>query len=154
MSKRLYIFLTFVVVAIIFSCKKSQPAQNVQNNCVVNQVSQIPVNITILAGSGQFFPISVVGGFTYVYLQSPSKGIVVYRLSQNQFMAFERSCTQDGCNNTKALVWVQTGNTTLKDSICGSTFSIYDGSVQTTPAKIPLYQYHTSWDGNQLHIYN
>ncbi len=123
-----------------------------QSNCTVSQASQTPVNFTILAGSGQFFPLNTIGGYTYVS-NVGIKGILVFRLSSNQFIALERSCTQDGCNATKALVWFQPGNA-CKDSICGSVFSASDGSVQTGPASISLYKYNTNWDGNQLHIYN
>lgn len=139
----------------IFSCKKKSTNTNVNTNCVYTNASQQQVNYTILSGSGQFFPLNVVGGFIYIngygYQQ---KGILVYRLSQTQFMAYDRNCTHDGCNNAQATIKVQTGNTACKDSICGSVYNIFDGSIQTGPAVVPLFQYHTSWDGNQLRIYN
>ena len=145
--------LVFALVLLVASCSKSSSNQNVQTNCTVSKAISTPVNFTILSGSGQFFPLTSPGGYIYVSNVGIS-GILIYRLSANQFMAYERNCTKDGCNNVKSLVWVQTGNTALKDSICGSNFSIMDGSIQNGPATIPLYQYHTSWDGNQLHIYN
>ena len=153
MMRLLYIILLFTAIALVFSCKKSSNNQNVQNNCTVSKAISTPVNFTILYGSGQFFNLSSPGGFIYVNNVGIS-GIIIYRQSANQFLAFERNCTKDGCNNTKSIVWVQTGNVSMKDSICGSVFSISDGSVQTGPATIPLYQYHTNWDGNQLHVYN
>jgi Rieske Fe-S protein len=153
MIKQIKIFFVLALTAFVFSCAKKSTNQNVQNNCTISKAGSTPVNYTILAGSGQFFPISIIGGYTYISGYGV-KGILVYRLSQSQFMAYERSCTKDGCDNAKALVWVQTGNTACKDSICGSNFSIMDGSIQNGPATIPLYQYHTTWDGNQLHIYN
>jgi len=153
MLKTTGLFFTLVIAVFIYSCKKSSSNQNVQSNCTVSKAISTPVNFTILKGSGQFFPISTPGGSTYVSNVGIS-GIIIYCLSANQFLAFERNCTKDGCTNAKSMVWVQTGNTALKDSVCGSNFSIMDGSVQTGPATIPLYQYHTNWDGNQLHVYN
>jgi Rieske Fe-S protein len=112
------------------------------------------VNFTILSGSTQFGPISIVGGYTYVTGYNP-KGILIYRASQTQFIAFDRSCTKDGCDVTNAFVTVQTGNTSVKDTTgCKSMFNLMDGTVLQGPATVALYQYHTSWDGNQLHVYN
>jgi len=145
-----------LISGITLSCKKkSSSSTNVNTNCVYQNASQQQVNYTILSGSGQFFPLNVVGGYIYIsgygYQQ---KGILVYRLNQTQFLAFDRNCTHDGCTNSQAIIKVQTGNTACKDSICGSLYNIFDGSIQTGPAVVPLFQYHTSWDGNQLRIYN
>lgn len=153
MVKWTKIFATAFVLTLVLSCNKKNNNQNVQANCTVQKAMSVPVNFTILNGSGQFFPLTSPGGYIYVNNVGVN-GILIYRINNNQFVAFERSCTQDGCNSTKARVWVQTGNTSLKDSVCGSQFSILDGSVQTAPATIALYQYHTNWDGNQLHVYN
>ncbi|HWY37159.1 MAG TPA: hypothetical protein VNY73_01275 [Bacteroidia bacterium] len=147
------IFFACIVGAFIMACSKSTTNQNVQSNCTISKATSTPVNFTILSGSGQFFPISTPGGYIYVNNVGIS-GIIIYRQSASQFVALERNCTKDGCNNSKAIIWVQTGNTSVKDSICGSTYSILDGSIQTGPAIVPLYQYHTNWDGNQLHVSN
>jgi Rieske Fe-S protein len=152
MANWLKIIFVSITSIFVLSCKKSN-TQNVQSNCTVSKAISTPVNFTILNGSGQFFNLSSPGGYIYVNNVGIS-GIIIYRMSANQFFAFERNCTKDGCSNTKSIVWVQTGNTALKDSICGSNFSIMDGNVQNGPATIPLYQYHTNWDGNQLHVYN
>ncbi len=148
-----YIIFVFVVLVFIFSCKKSSNNQNVQSNCTVSKAISTPVNFTILSGSGQFSPLTIFPSSIYVGYVGIS-GIIIYRMSATQFLAFERNCTKDGCSNAKSIVWVQAGNSALKDSICGSVFSIQDGSIQTGPANVPLYQYHTNWDGNQLHVYN
>jgi len=153
MPYSIFRFCLFTLLVFVFSCKKSSTNQNVQNNCTVSKAISTPVNFTILSGSGQYFNMANPGQSIYVNNVGIS-GIIIYHQSPNQFLAFERNCTKDGCNNAKSIVWVQAGNASMKDSICGSVFSIYDGSVQTGPATIPLYQYHTNWDGNQLHVYN
>ena len=154
MSKRANLFICLLIAGmLITSCSKKSTVVNVNNNCTYSNATNAQVNFTILSGSAQFFPLNVTGGYTYVAGYG-LKGILVYRVNSTQFVAFERSCTQDGCNNTKALVWVQTGNTAVKDTTCGSMFNIFDGSIQQGPASIALYQYHTTWDGNQLHVYN
>lgn len=153
MGKRAVI--VFLLIGIFASCaKKSNTTQNVANNCVYSTAMNQQVNFTILSGSTQFSPISIVGGYTYVTGFNP-KGILIYHVSQNQFLAFDRSCTKDGCDLTNAYVTVQTGNTSVKDTTgCKSMFNIMDGSVLQGPATVGLYQYHTTWDGNQLRVYN
>src|SRR5436309_1086588 len=131
-------FYIFALLVFVFSCKRSGNNQNVQNNCTVSKAISTQVNFTILNGSGQFFNLSSPGGFIYVSNVGIS-GIIIYRQSANQFYAFERSCTKDGCDNARSKVWVTPGNVSMKDSICGSTFSIYDGSVQSAPASVALY---------------
>lgn len=146
--------ISFVVlVCLAWSCRKDSNTQPVAGNCVYSTAANLQVNFTILNGSAQFGPISIPGGYIYVSGQNP-KGILIYRLNSTQFVAYERSCTHDGCNGNKTLVWVQTGNTAVKDSTCGSTFNIMDGSLIQGPAIVQLYQYRTSWDGNQLTVYN
>ena len=124
-----------------------------QSNCTVSKAVSLQVNVSILNGSGQFSPLTIFPSAIYV-ANAGISGIIVYRMSANQFFAFERSCTKDGCDNVKSKVWVQAGNSAMKDSICGSAFSIQDGTVQNGPATVALFQYHTNWDGNILHIYN
>jgi len=153
MVKGLKIVFVLIGGFLIFSCAKKSTTQNVANNCTYSNATNAQVNFAILSGSAQFFPINVIGGYTYVAGYG-YRGILVYRLSQNQFMAFERGCSHDGCTSANHIVKVQTGNTAVKDTICGSTYNITDGSIQTGPASVPLYQYHTNWDGNQLQIYN
>lgn len=147
--------ITGIILAgsLIFACKKKSTNQNVSQNCTWSTAANTQVNFTILSGSGQFIPLSVPTGTTYVSGWGV-KGILIYRVNANQFVAFDRSCTYDGCTNTKAKIWVLTGNTSIKDSACGSIFNIMDGTVQTGPATVGLYQYHTSWDGNQLQVSN
>ena len=153
MNRLFKISVVFVLGVLVFSCKKNTNNQNVQSNCTISKAISVPVNFSILNGSGQFFPLTSPGGYIYVSNVGIS-GIFIYRKSANEFLAFERSCTKDGCDNAKSKVWFQSSLGALKDSICGSSFSYFDGSVQTGPAVIPLYLYHTNWDGNSLHVYN
>src|ERR1700758_2939062 len=140
MIRLLNVFFAFATVALIFSCKKNGTNQNVQSNCTISKATSTPVNFTILNGSGQFSPLTIFPSSIYVNYVGIS-GIIIYRKSATEFMAYERNCTKDGCTNSKAIVWVQGGNAFMKDSICGSAFSIIDGSIQNGPASIPLYQY-------------
>lgn len=136
---------------LFFSCAKTQTPQN---NATVNQANNTPVNVTILisahpnlAGTGGVEMIANVG----------LKGIIIYRASTTQFYAYERSCTYDGTSVANAMVSAAMGDVTAKDNVCGSVFTIADGSggVVHSPATYPLKQYTVTYDGtNTLHITN
>jgi nitrite reductase/ring-hydroxylating ferredoxin subunit len=90
----------------------------------------------------------------YVYYPAGTRGIIVYRRSTTEFIAYERSCPYDPQKST-GLVTVETTFTSAADSTCGSRFSIYDGSIINGPTTQSLSQYRTEMlSGNILHIFN
>jgi Rieske Fe-S protein len=79
---------------------------------------------------------------------------LIYRKTQNEFMAYDRTCTYLPADANET-VSVETNNTLIaSDAHCGSKFQITDGTVNKGPATLPLKTYQTSFDGNLLHIYN
>lgn len=139
--------LFVLVLAAFLACKKSNDPNNPNN-----PNNYQTVNVYLYAGTPQFFPLNVVGGWTYV--AGGVKGIIVYRKSASEFVALERNCTYDGNNGSAYSVKVQPDNQTCKDSICGSKFMLIDGSLVNGPAQYNLRQYYTTWDGNELRIFN
>ncbi|PCJ28795.1 MAG: hypothetical protein COA97_00185 [Flavobacteriales bacterium] len=122
--------------------------------CSKDEKSNIPlvvVDIIIYTNDPAFNVISVPGGWTYV--NGGSRGIIIYRVSNDQFNAYDRHCTYDS-NNSCALVSVDASNIIGLDDCCGSKFLLTDGSVTNGPANLPLKQYQTSFDGQVLRIFN
>lgn len=144
-KKTLYILIFgLFAVVLIESCKKDK-------NNGANPIPNQSVNIIIYPSDPQWAgSIGVPGG--WVYVTGGVKGILVYRKSPTDFVAFERTCTYDP--NTNALLKVQSDNVTIKDTVCGSKFLILDGSVTQGPAALGLKTYATTYDGTTLHIYN
>jgi nitrite reductase/ring-hydroxylating ferredoxin subunit len=132
----LFIFLFLTMT----TCKKDK-----------DEIPSVSVNILIDPNSTQYLPLNSTGG--YVYLTGGVKGIIVYRLSMNEFMAYERDCPYQPSNSC-AQVEVEPSGLTLVDSCCGSKFIITDGSVINGPANRSLKYYNNTYDGNMLHIYN
>lgn len=90
----------------------------------------------------------------YVYYAAGTRGIIVYRRSNTEFIAYERSCPYDPQLST-GLVTVETTLTSMADSTCGSRYALYDGSIINGPTTKSLSQYRTEMlSGNILHIYN
>ncbi len=118
----------------------------------------VEVNIQIFPDSLQYLELNSAGGFVYLTANYPSRGILVYRLNQTEFIAFERTCPYDpdGCcegNQCSRLV-MDDSRMTVSDACCGSVYLILDGSNVSGPSHYPLKQYHTSYDGNSLRIYD
>ena len=131
---------TLVSLLIISACKKDENPDVAQNYVDYNLYINEPANIALNA----------VGG--WMYINAGTKGIIVYRRSDQEFTALERNCTYDP-NAPCSIVQVTSGISSI-DSCCTSKFSIYDGSVLNGPATQPLYQYNTHFDGSTLRIYN
>jgi nitrite reductase/ring-hydroxylating ferredoxin subunit len=97
-----------------------------------------------------FSPLNATGG--YAYLAGGSRGIVIYRKSQNEFMAYDRHCTYKVADGNT--VMVDASGLIAADAACGSKFLLTDGSANQGPAINPLKQFQTAFDGTVLHIYN
>jgi hypothetical protein len=134
-----YAIMLLVIFAL--SCKKDDRPQ----------IPNVYVNLNLDISSTLYIELNSVGG--WVNLTGGYKGITVYRMSTDEFVAFERCCPYDP-DVSAARVTVDTAGLTLSDAVCGSRFLILDGSVINGPATSPLKQYHADFDGDFLHIYN
>jgi hypothetical protein len=136
----IYIFLA--TVCFLAACRK-------KNTPVDSNVPFVPVDITLFVNEPLNFSIQTIGGWRYI--DGGNNGIIVYRKSQQDFTAIERTSTQLP-NDPKARVYVQNDNFTCKDTVSKSTWQIVDGAVMQGPATLPLKLYNTTFDGNALRI--
>lgn len=111
------------------------------------------VNIYINPNSTFYYELNNQGGWIYLVAEKPSRGILVYRVSQNEFMAYERTCPYDPLE-PDARIEVEASHITTACPVCESKFILLDGTPFDGPARRPLKQYRTSYNGNMLHIYN
>ena len=139
LKKNFLVFLLFTIVG-IQSCSKDES----------ETIPYVYVNFNIKPNSTLYQKLNVVGGWEY--LTGGYNGIIVYRLSQDEFKAYDRACPYDYKNGCR--VDVEGSFTTAKDSCCGSGFILTDGSPYNGPATVSLKQYKTSYDGNNLYITN
>ena len=109
------------------------------------------VDFTIYPNDVMYYRLNTYGG--YEYFTGGVGGIVVYRLDEWTFLAYDRSCSYDWEENA-SWIWVHPNGIMLIDSLCGSTYNILDGNVISGPAIWPLYQYKTRYDGFRLRVYN
>lgn len=139
-NKILSLTIVFLSIFIIESCKDDD-----------SNIPYADVNIYINVNSTQYIGLNSVGGS--VYLTGGFRGIIVYRLSPEEFVAFERTCPYDPEIST-ARVEVESSGLTVIDSTCGSRFILIDGSVYSGPATKSLKSYRTNFNGEVLHIFN
>jgi nitrite reductase/ring-hydroxylating ferredoxin subunit len=130
-----------LIFSLFLACKKKNkdPIPESYVNFYLNISSTIYLNLASVGGSEY-----ITGGY---------KGIVVYRKSSEEFVAFERACPNDW-EIDSAFVSVEPSDLILKCKSCTSEFLILDGSVVKGPSELPLKQYKTTFDGQTLHVYN
>ena len=145
-----------------------------------NECRQIPenpntphayINFTIYPNTIRYQELNVVSGWMYLTseVESTSRGIIVYRLTQDDFLAYDRlppnypnACT-DSQGHTTRLVF---DSLFVVDHCNNAYYNILNGEIiineefDMVPSFVgdeyiyPLIQYHTSYDGVQLRIYN
>ena len=121
-----------------------------------------PISITINPNSTVYQELNIVGGWLYLDETDgalyPSRGIIVYRLSVDQFMAFERTppympnecCDANNKNCTRLIV----DSPFVLDTCTSSKFLILDGSPVEGPAHTGMAAYFTEYDGYLLYIHD
>ncbi|MBR4787162.1 MAG: hypothetical protein IK013_04715 [Bacteroidales bacterium] len=110
-----------------------------------------PVDFTIYPNDVMYYRLNTYGG--YEYFTGGVNGIIVYRLDEWTFLAYDRACSYD-YEEPASWLFVAPDGLRLVDSLCGSTFNILDGSVLSGPAKWPARKYKTRYDGMKLRVYS
>ncbi|MEN9440154.1 MAG: hypothetical protein RLZ33_230 [Bacteroidota bacterium] len=142
MKLRFILFLALSVFT-MSACNKSNS----------HPVPNIPFDFTIDITLPSYSSLMGVGGFTYV--TGGSRGIIVYRRSIDEFIAFDRHSPQDPDGTCALPLYPDNDNfLILIDSCSTATFSLYDGSAISN-SEFGLRQYQTVFNGtNILRIYN
>jgi hypothetical protein len=131
---------------LVGSCKKSK-----HQNVADNPVPYVPVSITLYPNDPLNLPVQGIGG--WMYINGGINGIVLYRKSEQEFIAIERTSSQLP-DDPKARVVVLKDNFTLADTVSNSHWRLIDGTVVQGPAEWSLRLYGTTYDGNALRIRN
>ncbi len=113
-------------------------------------VPYVPVNITIDIGLPSFFPLTVPSG--WVYITGGSRGIIIYRKTESEFVAIERHSTFEV--EKQCAVAVLSDGIILDDPCSDSQWLIMDGSIVNGPTSAPLQLYHASYNPPYLTITN
>jgi len=118
------------------------------------QPTDIPyvyVNFSLNPNSTEYINLNVVNGWETV--TGGYQGILIFRSSINEFVAFERACPYDPLTQG-AQIRVETSGITCYCPICKSKYIMTDGTPFEGPSHFPLKQYTATYDGYLLYIYN
>jgi nitrite reductase/ring-hydroxylating ferredoxin subunit len=79
-------------------------------------------------------------------------GIIIFRLGDNEFKAYERTCPYEVSSGCLA----EAGDNQLiaRCPCCGSEFNLVYGDLNKGPSRWPLKQYRAVVSGQMLHISN
>jgi hypothetical protein len=118
-----------------------------------NPVPNVPVDVTIDLSFPSYSALQGVSGYTYV--NGGSRGIIVYRKSLDEFVAFDRHSPADIEGTCVEPLYPDANNfLELIDSCNNARFSLYDGSPISN-SEYGLRQYATQYNGsNILRIFN
>ena len=131
----------------------------------------LPYPITIYPNTLQYQELNFVSGWLYITsdVESTSRGIIVYRQSDNEFLAFDRlppnepdACTDSHGNTTRMVVdfpfVVDRCNNAYYNILNGQLIVREPDMVPNFPTDgttiYPLIQYRTAYDGSKLTITN
>ena len=155
----------FCAVAVLFALQACESYPENPNR------PQTPFSFSIYPNSLQYQQLNVTSGWVYLTseVESTSRGIIVYRQSDMEFLAYDRlppnepnACTDSQGNTTRMVVDFPF----VVDRCNNAYYNILDGQIiirepdmipnfPTTGTTVyPLIQYHTTYDGNKLTVYN
>jgi nitrite reductase/ring-hydroxylating ferredoxin subunit len=133
------ILFSFILV-LILSCNQNK-----------SFIPYVQVNTVVNTQDPQYQKLNGIGGWAYV--EGGSKGIIVFRVDVEKFMAYDRHCTYQSSNSCSK-VHVDENSIYAIDTCCDSKFQLIDGNPIEGPAPVGLQQYNTSFDGNIIQIFN
>ena len=131
-----------------------------------------PFRFTIYPNTLQYQELNTVSGWIYLTseVESTSRGILVYRQSETEFLAYDRlppnypdACTDSQGNTTRLVVdfpfVVDRCNNAYYNILNGQIivneqFDMIPNFPTEGTVVYPLIQYHTQYDGNKLTVYN
>jgi len=135
-------FLLVIIGLVAFSCKKEEQAP---------EIPYVYVNFSINPDGTQYINLNPVNGWETVV--GGYKGILIFRKSVNEFVAFERTCPYDP-GKEGAQVRVEESGITCYCPVCNSKYIMVDGTPFEGPSRYPLKQYAAVYSEGMLYVSN
>lgn len=148
--------LLIVLVSVFTSCKKDK-------NDVIPDVF---VDFYINLSDPQFFDLTAPLNSVYIDASTNNlglsaagydgNGIIIYRASEDEFYAYDRTCPHDFAVNGKSI------QVSILDQIyaecpeCGSKYGLpnFGTPLSGSVGRYPLKNYKTSFDGFRIRVWN
>ena len=138
------IFVISLLLFGLFSCDDTPHNPN---------IPEAYINFSIEPNSTMYYELNTVSGWMYVSAPPKSRGIIIYRYSQDEFKAYERQSPNDPnvCGDNSRLI---VDFPFIVDTCLNVRYSILDGQIFTQGYQgYPLIQYRTQYDGRTLRVF-
>jgi len=109
------------------------------------------INYSFYLTDPAFFNLNSIGGYAVIKNEGIN-GVIVYRKSLDEIMAYDGNCTYQP--SARCGVKLSTDQISATDSCCGSVFQLYDGFPTKGPATLPLYEYKVTVENERVTITN
>ena len=161
-SKKLHLLILIALLPFLHGCRETPENPN-------RPLLLAP--IVIYPNTMQYYDLNFVSGWIYITsdVDSKSRGIIVYRMNDNEFLAYDRippnepdACTDSQGNTTRLVVdfpfVVDRCNNAYYNILNGQIIVVEPDKIPNFPTTgtvvYPLIQYHTTYDGSKLTITN
>ncbi|PQJ79670.1 phosphoribosylaminoimidazole carboxylase [Polaribacter porphyrae] len=132
--------LFFGLTILLFSCSS--------NENLANCIRTLPLNLNTDLNNPQLINAQTPGG--HADINGGTKGILLFNKNGNDFVAFDKLCPNNDCDN--AMIFE---NRLLKCTCDESTYSVdFGGAPQTDNAQCPAIQYQVFRNGTAIRITN
>lgn len=142
MKKSILVSLMCLCALLFTTCETRYQHQTIPN---------VDLRFTIYPNNASYAELNHYGG--YQYFTGGVAGVIVYRLDETTFFAYDRACPYDW-EDQDSWLWVDPGGLLIVDEHCGAMFSILDGSPISGPTSLSLKHYKCRYDGASLLVYN
>ena len=159
---KLHLLILIVLLPLLHGCQKYPENPN-------RPILLAP--ITIYPNTSQYYDLNFVSNWLYITsdVESTSRGIIVYRQSDTEFLAYDRlppnepdACTDSHGNTTRLVVdfpfVVDHCNNAYYNILNGQLIVAEPDMIPNFPTDgtvvYPLSQYHVTFDGRKLVITN
>jgi hypothetical protein len=134
----LVFFVSFVVIASM-GCRHKR----------LHPVPDLPFNVAIDINLPLYSGLQSIGGYSYID-HVGVKGVVIYRQTMYDFVAFDRMSTASG-GDTCAPIYVDPNDLlTLLDPCTSSKWSLFSGALVEGPADWGLRGYLIEFNGSNI----
>lgn len=152
--KKYLLFFSLPALLFFGSCEKKGPDPS-------EQIPNVPVNLIINLDLPSYYHLNLAGSF--LYMDGGHKGVLIFHGYDDQFYAFDRSCSYQPYNAC-SMLWVDSSNhqaafcgtytAGVFEKCCDSRFELPTGFPNQAPAQYPMKQYAVHRSGNMLSVTN
>jgi nitrite reductase/ring-hydroxylating ferredoxin subunit len=132
-----FLFLSFLVL--LTGCQDDDLIPEVLFNYYID-INSVDYNSLKVPGNAEYLNIA---GY---------RGVIIHCNYVDEYVAFERACPHHPDNADAVVEIDESLNATCP--VCGSQFSLYDGTVISGPSERSLKWYNTDLQGSILYVYN